>query len=281
MAGELSTPAASGADAPPSTAPEASAPDTTPVEPDNSGASEISEQEPEVTADTFGWDEWDGSPDSLPEPHRPWAKRLAERYSKESEAARAEAENARRVYEAIMEGREDPRLAQYKRDLEEAKSWKQKHEEAVVAHERFQKEVNAYFEAQARAAVDAFKEQNAWIFESPELQQLGYDLLEDGFGQNDLPHLLRMSDKQLTRVRDIMKDLSSRGAKNAGEYAIKLAVSEFRTPEPSRSAAIVAGSNPGQERNPTTVQQPPDVNESSLADLTRSSLAKNLRMIRR
>lgn len=88
----------------------------------------------------FGWDDWDGSADGLPEQLQPWYSKFDERYNKtltqakrdrqeELERHEAMARQWRRMYEANFNGEDDPRiaeyetnLAQYKRAVERAES---------------------------------------------------------------------------------------------------------------------------------------------------------------
>lgn len=207
--------------------------------------------EPEITADSFGWDDWDGSEDAFPEPVRPWAAKLNGHWTKQkTEAerlARAEADKIKGIYETLMEGQEDPRLAEYRTQIEEhgksRQQLEQERDQYRTQAEAAQAQYTQYAEAQATRSAESFQKANSWIFESNELSQLGADLIESGFQAEDLPVLLRMPEPLLAKAKEIHKSLLSTGAKNVGSYAIKLARAEFKGPEPSPSALKVAGAN--------------------------------------
>lgn len=196
-------------------------------------------------ADEFGWDTWDGTHDLLPEPLRPWAQRFEGHYTKEAKAAREEAERNAKLYEALMEGREDPRVGEYRTKYEtEAQTHariKAEHEQIQKQHTDYQKQVSDYFEKQAEEKLSAWAEKHQWLFDGGEIQKEARTLLEvDGFEYEDLPLLMRMPDAMRASVRKHAKDLS--GAKNAGKMAIKLARAEFTLDESSPAAQVVAGS---------------------------------------
>lgn len=253
MASDTTIPATSGGAVDSgSAAPDAGAVDSSSVSGTDSdstpnGTPEAVELEPSVTADTFGWDDWDGSEDAFPEDVRPWASKFNGHYQKQLELTKSEANKLKSIYESLMEGREDPRLSEYKTQLETAGQTKQELEQNFqrlqTQHQSTIKEFNDFMESRAQQAAEAFQKENPWIFESQELQGLGSSLLDEGFETNDLPQLLRMPEGLLGATRKIHKELTAAGAKGVGPHAIKLARSEFRAPPPSPSASKVAGAH--------------------------------------
>lgn len=234
-------------------APAADAPvaDATPAA-DTSAASDST---PEVTADSFGWDGWDGSEDSLPETVRPWVSKAGGYYTKQSDLARQEADRVRQVYESMMEGREDPRLAELKAQLEEHGKTRQQIEQERDRFkgelEQFVSQQQQYAEAQAVSRVEAFQKANAWIFDDPELQKAGAALLDEDFEDTDLPVLLRMPEDLLKLTRDIHKELRKTGAKNVSGHAMELARARHKPVAPRPAAKLISGARGGAPSSTT------------------------------
>jgi hypothetical protein len=252
---------------------------------DEGGGETALTQANDITPDTFDWDGWDGSSyDPFPEHVRAWAPRLQERFTREAQAQRQEAERARQVYEALVEGHEDPRLAELRQQYEAAstehRTWREKHDAQAREFEQYRQQVEQHFQEQSRAAVDAYKAKHSWMFDNGPIQQLGGVLLDEGFGQDDLPVILRLPDPVQKRAREINADLVKRGAKDAGTYAIKLARSEVKLPGPTTSANLVAGSDPATSRTSTTTPNTA-VEGGTLHELTQASLRRNLQRLGR
>jgi hypothetical protein len=255
--------------------------DTAPVD---SGASESPVQEGSQTATAapsdgsvespapeFDWDSWDGKHDVLPEQLREYAPKFEAYYTKEAQAQMAETARMREIYEAMLEGREDPRLTElqqkYETETSSARELREKYEATQREFEAFKAEQEQAQLAQATAQADAFKKQNAWIFENEEFQRLGGELLNEGFEPDELPVLLRQHDDVLARAREIMKDLTAKGAKNVGEYAINTARAEFVEPKRPATAAAVSGAKGGGNRASFHTQL--DRKSASVSDLAK------------
>jgi hypothetical protein len=214
-----------------------------PAEPADSVDSEPAE--PELTHETFDWDSWDGDHKRMPETVRGWAERLAAYYEKPVSAAREEAERVQRIYESLMEGREDPRLNELQQKLEqEQNGWRTEKttlEDRLRQHEEQVKAYSEYYEQQATSAADEFKAANEWLFDEGPVQELASELLaKDGFDYKDLPTLLRMPDRALQMARDLMKEF---GNPKLGKHAIELAKTKFAPVPVSQSERLVAGAN--------------------------------------
>lgn len=253
--------------------------DSTPAE--TTPAESAPDETPEITPDAFGWDDWDGDHTAFPEPVRPWAAKLGERHARDLELAKAEARRLEQVYADIMEGREDPRVSEYKSKWEtEGKTTAQLRTELSAAkaeYEAYVREIHAREEARETAAADAWKAANEWIFKDEKVAQLGAELMDEGFGLDDLPVVLKLSKPLLTKTREIHKGLVAKGAKGAVDYAMKLAYAELGTkPAPSPAAELAAGTGaPVQTR-----QAPPD-GSLSLSEFTARAVERNANRIRR
>ena len=221
----------------------------------------VVEQAPEITHESFGWDSWDGSADALPETVRGWATKLSDHYMKAAASAQDEASYVRKTYEALIEGRPDPRLEKLKGELDTklkeleqfqgtAKEWERKALEA----ERKATEVQAAWERaeeeRASAVAKDFSEKHPWMFDDGPISELAVKLLDEKFPLETLPELLRMPDKQLERVRQIHTDLA--GAKNAAQHAIALARQPAAITQPASANLVEAETRVGGGHQPAT-----------------------------
>jgi hypothetical protein len=82
-----------------------------------------------TSSDSFGWDDWDGTSDALPEEVRGWYSQFDTRWNTERERLTGEHATAledatsrsgqyKRMYEALMSGTEDPRIGELNTELE-------------------------------------------------------------------------------------------------------------------------------------------------------------------
>lgn len=227
-------------------APEAAATDVTTSEP---------EAAPEAPAfpgaDEFGWDEWDGKVDALPDPVRAWAEKLAGHYQRAATEKETEANFVRTTYEALLAGRPDPRIEKLEADLAAkvkelegftgtTKEWEKKVAAAEEKAQQVQQAWDTFVNEQADAQAKAYAEKHPWMFENEEVSKLAGELFEEGFGMDDVPVILRMPDAQREQVRVIFKDLA--GAKNAGQHAIALARGRADIKMPTSAELVEAGS---------------------------------------
>lgn len=103
---------------------EAAPEEATPVE----AAPEPVPEEPPVTAESFGWDDWDRNVEAFPEEVRPWAERLTQLYGNDASVAAKKLEDAISERDAYFnmvldpQNAEDPRLAQLNEQLNTLKA---------------------------------------------------------------------------------------------------------------------------------------------------------------
>jgi hypothetical protein len=75
------------------------------------------------SADEFGWDAWKGEVDNLPEQIRGWATPMQGYYQKWADDKAAsmvdDAKSLKELYDSLLEGKEDPRVAEYTAKLKE------------------------------------------------------------------------------------------------------------------------------------------------------------------
>ena len=156
-----------------------------------SDASDESEAAPVSfpSADEFGWDDWDGTHDALPEPVRGWGSRLSTHYSSAADTKIKEqqesSEYTQRLYDALMSGDEDPRISEYSTKIAD---WEtkfgtldDKHSTMSTEYEEFKASVNAAIEQEAEEYANSFRETNSDLFSDEKLAETFADLLEEGW----------------------------------------------------------------------------------------------------
>jgi hypothetical protein len=93
------------------------------------GVPDGADDEDALDVDAFAWDTWDGEEyGAFPDAMRPWLERVGSHFSEQTKKSAEEKEYAERVYAALVEGQEDPRLVEYQdtiRRLQEEMTGKQ------------------------------------------------------------------------------------------------------------------------------------------------------------
>ena len=224
-----------------------------------SGTAQASEPQAFPSPEGFAWDGWDGTPDALPEPVRPWVEPLSKHFLREVEALKGDFEFSKRSYDALLAGHPDPRLEKLQGELQAKVEELQKFigtkaelEKKLVEAEKkaaqLQDSWAAYEQKQGEAVAEAFASKNKWIFENESLATLASTLIDEGFALDkegrfvgsDLEVLLRMPEPLLERARAIHKELTGAGARGIGAHAIRMAKAEFKLAPPNGAAALVS-----------------------------------------
>ena len=225
--------------------------------------------------DDFGWDDWDGAADKLPESVRGWADRVTSyhstRHQSELQAQQQRLKQQHNLYETLISGREDPRVAELTAKHTE---WETKHADLTAKYSALEDEKRIYeqgvqqsIELEAERYAKAFQESNTDIFNDDDLSNLFADLLEEGWDLDTAAEASRLPQSALKVAR---------GAKVDGvpdSYALKLARgTKMRTPQPRPGAKITSGATTpsrSAERVETT-----DTGAMSLKDW-RNHVARN------
>tara|TARA_Y100001973_G_C5185268_1_gene327428 strand:+ start:744 stop:1631 length:888 start_codon:yes stop_codon:yes gene_type:complete len=227
------------------------------------------------SADDFEWDSWDGGHETLPEQMRSWGERFSSHYGTRHQAAmeaqKRQIEDQHNLYEALIAGREDPRVAQY---ADQIKEWEEKHQSLETRYQslesesqRFVESVNQSIEAEADRYAKAFQESNADVFNNDELSTKFADLLEEGWDLETAAEASRLPESALK----IAKEAKADGVPDS--YALKLARgTKMRTPQPRPGAKITSGATT-PSRSPEQVETT-DTGAMSLKDW-RSHVARN------
>ena len=249
-------------------------------DPSQSVASEPDDAAPASfpSAEEFGWDEWDGGHEGLPEPLRPWGEKFGGYYAKQVEdqvAARVEAlDRSAQIYRALLDGNDDPRLKEYQDQLA---VWETKYNtlNSDVESERekflkYQEAGNSSIEAEAKEYADWFQRTNPDLYEDENKGLIFAGLLEEGWEMETAAEAARLSVPEIRAARE---------AKNEGvpdAYAIRLAVGAKKSsPAPRPGAKITAGATTPVRSAEQTAAEPP--RPSNLRDLRSSIAAKALK----
>lgn len=237
--------------------------------------------------EAFGWDEWDGTPDALPEDVRGWYEKFNERTSAEVERAKAEMADAlaaaedqakawKRMYEASWQGEEDPRIAELS---EKADTYER-------AFEAFQKEKNAEIEAfqkEVETAADEVYEMVAEAYPDVINENMSKELADNLIKATETGIPLARAAKYAQMGEDILAmaiEVVGQGA--TPEVVERIIDAEQRagkkgtTPrKPSPAASVVAGANPAETpaRVPNKVDIPTD-RAGRLAAIARRAIEK-------
>ena len=211
----------------------------------------------------FGWDEWDGTSDALPEQLRGWGTQFGTYYHKKMDSMISDMDQTREIYEALMGGNEDPRVAQMQSDVD---SWKEKHAHVVGQHEFLQKEFADYrnlvedaIKQEANEYAEEFASNNKDLFENEALSGPFEKLLEEGWILEHAAVAARLPES----VRDVARQAKSDGVPDA--YALKLAQgAKSRPAKPRPGAALTSGATTparSSEQVPLATNQPMSLKE--------------------
>jgi uncharacterized protein YaaR (DUF327 family) len=210
------------------------------------------------SADDFGWDAWDGKSDALPEQMRPWGEKFASHYENhfksQYSAEKAETERLKSIYEALMEGQEDPRNAELTANLEKLQA---KFDELNQSSLTTANEFHTYKQVIEQALEDEAQQYAAWyekqypqIFNNPEAAQKFTSLLESGWELDYAPTVMELNDEALAIAQKALTE----GVPM--HYAIELARKTAPPPvrhSPRPGARITSGAT----GSPVTPNQAP------------------------
>ena len=266
-------------EAPVEAAPEAAA---APVQ-GSASESEVREETSEQpaafpSADEFGWDDWKGEVDNLPEQVRGWATPMQTYYQKWADDKAAsmvdDAKSLKELYNSLLEGKEDPRVAEYAakiKELEEAQGtatteWESKYGELEKTYKDYQSNVEATIEREAEQYAKWFKSENADLFEDDNLAATFVALLDEGWEMETAATAARLPAAALNAARQAKAD----GVPD--EYALRLSGGAARPSAPRPGASLTSGAT-SQARSSEQMALPDKVEATSFKDL-RSQAAR-------
>lgn len=234
------------------------------------------------SSDEFEWDSWDGEHGGLPEQLQPWGQQFNSYYGTRHQTAmdtqKRQIEDQHNLYEALISGREDPRVSQY---ADQIKGWEEKHQALETKYQTLETDsqqfvdgVNQSIESEAERYAKAFQESNPDLFNTDELATKFADLLEEGWDLETAAEASRLPESALK----IAKEAKADGVPDS--YALKIARgTKMRTPQPRPGAKITSGATT-PSRSPEQVETT-DTGAMSLKDwrshVARNALNKNKR----
>ena len=165
-------------------------------------------------APSFAWDSWDGSIENLPEEHREvggyfhnhWESRLSEKS--------AEYDGLRELYDAMMSGQEDPRVAQL---TEANQSFEERYKGLEEQFNDYKQQVEAAQDAEARDWADRFEKQHADLLGQENNRERMVEFLDAGWDADAAIQLLTMDEEFVQMAEE------AKGNGVPDSYAIRLA----------------------------------------------------------
>ena len=232
---------------------------------------------PFPSAEEFGWTDWDGEHESLPETMQPWGQQFKRHYSEWADTQVADrlkaVERSEEIYKALMGGEDDPRLKEYQGQLEE---WETKYNDLNTQYETAQKDTEQYrttvqqsIESEAKRYADWFQRTNPDLFEDQNLAAIFGGLLNEGWEMETAAEASRLPVSQIQAARE------AKGNGVPDSYAIRLAAgAKGAKPTPRPGAKITAGATtPSRSAETTAIEKRP----SNLTDLRSSIAAKAIK----
>ena len=246
------------------------------------------------SADDFGWDEWDGKADALPEQLRPWYDRFDGRYKAGSQelndsvvGAQEEAEQYKRLYEALFSGEEDPRISEAETKAASVKHvYNEAQEQWKAEKENYAKSAQHQADVYFGLVSTIYKDVMGSLGEEGEaaiIQLMGNE--DNGFKGYDLHESLEIYQLGPKAVEEALA-LAERGTDS--ELAVRLLKSEFKAeeevapakeepkrPAHSPAAKVVAGA--GNAQSPTRMPKPntPQSMRHARIEAVRRAMAKD------
>ena len=187
----------------------------TEVASDMAGASEgASEEGHTEEAPSFAWDDWDGSVDALPEEHRELGGRFHSHYDSRLSEKSAEYDGLRELYDAMMAGQEDPRVA---RLTEENQSFMERYDGLQEQFNNYKEQVEAAQAAEAQDWADRFEKKHADLLGQGNNREKMVEFLDAGWDADAAIQLLTMDEEFLQMAEE------AKGNGVPDSYAIRLA----------------------------------------------------------
>tara|TARA_R110000765_G_scaffold194473_2_gene300083 strand:+ start:4236 stop:5042 length:807 start_codon:yes stop_codon:yes gene_type:complete len=184
------------------------------VSSDATSAGEVSDNISSSEASSFDWEDWDGSVDQLPENHREIGGRFSSHYESQASKSKDELEGLRELYDAMMSGREDPRIAKFQSDQ---KSFDERYNGLQDKFDGYRSQVEKTQTEEAQTWADQFEERHKDLLSDTKQRERMVGFLDQGWDPDVALKLLSM-DEEFVKMAEEAK---SNGVPDS--YAIRLA----------------------------------------------------------
>jgi hypothetical protein len=234
-----------------------------PVAPEPVAAPEAPAPDPFPSYEEFGWDTWDGTPDTLPENEhlRGWYGKFNDRHTQaaaefEKRVSEAEADSNtwKSMYNAAYQGQEDPRIDEL---TNSAVEWETKYGEQLAEYEAYKADTEAYAQAQTDTYLSWVAQQHGTLLEeanaSEEAKAAVFSLIDADIQLHNSLQIWKLGEEAVAKAVEL-------AGKNVPEDdVIDFVQAKYGTaapapqarPKPSPAASIVSGSTPVAPNTPT------------------------------
>ncbi len=210
------------------------------------------ESSPFPTADSFGWDAWDGTTDALPELVRTWGQKIYDHrqgwVDKEMKAREAETQRLQEIYSGLLDGIEDPRVAETSSALEklQAKFDALEKSSSVTAseYEEYKAAMQKAVDEEAEAIATGFRAAHPEFFEDKAKLTLFGELLEEDWDLEAIPKVMALSGAARAVARQ------ARVAGTPDKFALQLAGNTVSKPAAPRPGARITSGATGSAPSP-------------------------------
>ena len=216
------------------------------------------------SAEEFGWDEWDGKHDSFPEQLQPWGERIGSYYQSKLTELNNDLDRNKEIYDALLGGQEDPRVAQFQQQVSDLESKYQAAQETIKLtaqeYKQYQEVVQQAIDAEAEEYAVAFREANPELFEDGDLKDNMIALLNEGWTVESAAVASRLPEKALS----VAREAKANGVPDS--YALRLAEGAKSKPEEPRPGAQITAGATTPARAPEQASLEPDTRAMSLRE---------------
>lgn len=228
------------------------------------------------SADEFGWDDWKGEVDTLPEQVRGWATPMQGYYQKWADDKASsmvdDATSLKELYNSLLDGKADPRVAEYTakfKEMEEAQGkatseWETKYSGLETQYKEYQTRVETSIEREAAQYAKWFKTENPDLFENETLSTTFVALMNEGWEMESAAVAARLPAASLQAARQAKAD----GVPD--EYALRLSGGAESPSAPRPGASITSGAT-SQARSSEQLALPGKVEAASFHDLRKQA----------
>ena len=198
------------------------------------------------TYDTFGWDDWNGDVEGLPEDARGWYGKFDERHKAVLASEQTRYSELDKLFNAYLQSGDDPRIADLTNKFN---TLTDEHDSVQVLYRQAQLEIaarNEREEKDAEAWSDQFLAQNKEFLDKSDHRKQFIAALDTGWEPSDALVLLQMPEEARKEASAALAEgtPSSRALKFGQLTAAQKSV----LPPPRDAASVVAGAEGGPAR---------------------------------